>query len=49
MMEKVLKYWKEEYDWRAQEKVINQFPQYKTRIEGINVHFWRVKPQAPGQ
>ncbi|PRD33864.1 UNVERIFIED_CONTAM: Epoxide hydrolase 1 [Trichonephila clavipes] len=43
----VLKYWKNEYDWRKQEAELNRFPHFKTRIEGIDVHFIHVKPVLP--
>ncbi|KAF2707262.1 epoxide hydrolase-like protein [Pleomassaria siparia CBS 279.74] len=32
-------YWLNKYDWRAQEKDINSFPNYKTNIEDIDVHY----------
>ena len=32
-------YWLNQYDWRAQEKHINSFPNYKMQIEDIDVHF----------
>lgn len=32
-------YWLNQYDWRAQEKHINSFPNYKIKIEDIDVHF----------
>ncbi|KAF2017865.1 epoxide hydrolase-like protein [Aaosphaeria arxii CBS 175.79] len=32
-------YWLNKYDWRAQEKYINSFPNYTTEIEGLTVHF----------
>jgi microsomal epoxide hydrolase len=32
-------YWLNKYDWRAQEKHINSFPNYTMKIEEINVHF----------
>ena len=37
-------HWKEKYDWRKYESELNQFPQFVTQIEGIDVHFIRVKP-----
>ncbi|XP_055949754.1 epoxide hydrolase 1-like [Argiope bruennichi] len=40
----VLEYWRSQYDWRKQEAELNRFPQFKTRIEGINVHFLHIKP-----
>jgi len=32
-------YWRMKYDWREQERRLNQLPQFKTTIEGIDVHF----------
>lgn len=32
-------YWLNKYDWRAQEKYINSFPNYKIKIEDIDLHF----------
>jgi len=36
-------YWRESYDWRAQEARLNAFPQYTTTIDGQNVHFLHVR------
>ncbi|UII32568.1 epoxide hydrolase [Fulvivirga ulvae] len=36
-------YWQNEYDWRKHEAEINQFPQYKTDIEGVTIHFIHIK------
>jgi microsomal epoxide hydrolase len=32
-------HWLNKYDWRAQEKHINSFPNYKMQIEDVDVHF----------
>ena len=32
-------YWLEEFDWRAQERRLNEFDQYKTVIDGLDIHF----------
>ncbi|RDD36686.1 Epoxide hydrolase 1 [Trichoplax sp. H2] len=32
-------YWQNHYNWRNHELTINNFNHYKTRIQGINVHF----------
>ncbi|CAH2058420.1 unnamed protein product, partial [Iphiclides podalirius] len=39
-----LRYWAEEYPFSAREQFLNQFPHYKTNIQGLDVHFIRVKP-----
>jgi pimeloyl-ACP methyl ester carboxylesterase len=31
--------WKTSYDWRAEERRLNAFPQFKTEIDGLDVHF----------
>jgi epoxide hydrolase len=33
------RYWLEHYDWRATEARLNQFPQYRTEIDGLGIHF----------
>ncbi|CAL8394788.1 unnamed protein product [Gadus morhua 'NCC'] len=43
---KVVSYWRRDYDWRRQVDKINQYPHYKTTIEGIDVHYVHVKPQS---
>lgn len=47
VMKNVTQYWKNTYDWRKHERTINSFPQFKTKIEGIDVHFMHVKPKNP--
>jgi len=37
-------YWSQSYDWATQEKLINSFPQYKTRIDGLDIHFLHIIP-----
>ncbi len=54
-LKKVVEHWLLAFDWRAQEEQLNQFPQFKTEIEGFDVHFIRVLPavktvqQPPGE
>lgn len=36
-------YWISDYDWRTQEKVFNQYPQYKCNIDGVDIHFFHIK------
>ena len=35
----MLAYWRDEFDWRAQEAMLNQFDQYRTMIDGLDIHF----------
>ena len=32
-------YWLREYDWRRREAHFNNFPQFTTRIDGLDIHF----------
>ncbi len=32
-------YWRDQYDWREQERRLNEFKQYKVGIGGINLHY----------
>jgi pimeloyl-ACP methyl ester carboxylesterase len=40
-------YWEQEYDWRAQEAMLNQYPQFLTTIDGVDVHFLHVRSPEP--
>jgi Epoxide hydrolase N terminus len=35
----IVEYWRDKYDWRAQEKRFNQFDQFKTTIDGVEIYF----------
>uniref|UniRef100_A0A8D8UQM9 microsomal epoxide hydrolase n=1 Tax=Cacopsylla melanoneura TaxID=428564 RepID=A0A8D8UQM9_9HEMI len=45
----VLDYWANNYNWRKFETALNKFPQFKTQISGLNIHFIRVTPKVPAQ
>jgi pimeloyl-ACP methyl ester carboxylesterase len=36
-------YWRDKYDWRRFETRINAFPQYRTQIDGLGIHFIHVR------
>nr|WP_062340055.1 epoxide hydrolase [Herbidospora sakaeratensis] len=41
-------YWADGFDWRAQEKALNEHPQFVTTIDGQDVHFLHVRSPEPG-
>ena len=41
--QEVASYWLEKYDWRAREALLNSFPQFKTEIDGLGIHFIHVQ------
>ncbi|XP_039739232.1 epoxide hydrolase 1 [Pteropus medius] len=43
-LKKILSYWRNGFDWRKQVEVLNRYPHFKTKIEGLDIHFIHVKP-----
>jgi pimeloyl-ACP methyl ester carboxylesterase len=37
------RYWATDYDWRKAEAKLNALPQFKTQIDGVDIHFIHVK------
>ncbi|XP_068624204.1 juvenile hormone epoxide hydrolase-like [Battus philenor] len=42
--ERWLRYWAKKYPFEEREKFLNRFQQYKTNIQGLDIHFLWVKP-----
>lgn len=42
-LKELVNYWQSKYDWRKQEAMLNQFPQYTTVIDSVTIHFIYVK------
>ncbi|MFZ4406250.1 MAG: epoxide hydrolase family protein [Paracraurococcus sp.] len=40
-------YWRDGFDWRAQEAALNAFPQYKVPLHGIDLHYLHVPGKGP--
>jgi pimeloyl-ACP methyl ester carboxylesterase len=40
-------YWRNGFDWRAQERAINAVAQFRTSIDGIPIHFVHVRGKGP--
>lgn len=43
----LITYWRDGFDWRAQEARLNAFPQYRVPLHGIDVHFLHVPGEGP--
>ena len=39
----LVRYWGTEYDWRKGEAKLNAFPQFMTKIDGLDIHFIHVR------
>src|ERR1051325_7715188 len=42
-MRTIVDYWRSGYDWRKCEAELSQWPQFKTRLDGLDVHFIHVR------
>lgn len=43
----LVEYWRDRFDWRAQEARLNAFPQFKVPLNGIDLHFLHVEGKGP--
>ncbi|XP_011495330.1 PREDICTED: juvenile hormone epoxide hydrolase 2-like [Ceratosolen solmsi marchali] len=43
----IIDFWLNKYDFRKREDHLNRYPQFLTNIQGLDIHFVRVKPQVP--
>ncbi|XP_025831993.1 juvenile hormone epoxide hydrolase 2 [Agrilus planipennis] len=46
LLKNIIDFWKDEYNWREREIYLNQFPQFKTNIQGLDIHYLHVKPTS---
>src|SRR5262245_41800129 len=43
----LVEYWRDRFEWRAQERRLNQFSQFKTKIDGLDIHFIHQRSKNP--
>lgn len=46
-MKSLIDYWRNGYNWRKQEAVLNRLPQYRVALDGLNIHFAHVRGEGP--
>ena len=46
-VQQLARYWTTQYDWRKVEARLNALPQYKTTIDGVDIHFIHVRSKHP--
>ena len=46
-LEQLIAYWRDEFDWRAQEAKLNQFSHYRGEVGGTQLHFIHERGQGP--
>jgi pimeloyl-ACP methyl ester carboxylesterase len=42
-LKELTEYWLNDFDWKKQEETLNRLPQFRTEIDGLNIHFIYVK------
>lgn len=42
-MKGLIDYWLNDFDWRAQETTLNQFPHFRATVDGIGIHFIHIR------
>jgi pimeloyl-ACP methyl ester carboxylesterase len=46
-LQELVRYWGTDYDWRKVESKLNALPQFKTHIDGLDIHFIHVRSRHP--
>ncbi len=46
-LQDLVSYWGTKYDWRKGEAKLNAFPQFTTKVDGVNIHFFHVRSKHP--
>ncbi|MCU1459085.1 MAG: Epoxide hydrolase domain protein [Actinomycetia bacterium] len=46
-MQELCAYWADGYDWRARETGLNRYPQFRTTIDGLGIHFFHERSPHP--
>jgi pimeloyl-ACP methyl ester carboxylesterase len=42
-MQALVTYWRDDYDWRPIERQLNEWGQYRTRIDGLGIYFLHIR------
>jgi pimeloyl-ACP methyl ester carboxylesterase len=46
-MRQIVDYWRTQFDWRAQERFINSFANFRTEVDGLGIHFVHERGRGP--
>jgi pimeloyl-ACP methyl ester carboxylesterase len=46
-LQALVRYWGTNYDWRKAEAKLNSYPQFMTKIDGVDIHFIHVRSRHP--
>lgn len=48
-LKSLVDYWRNGYGWRAVERLMNYFANFKTAVNGVDIHFIHEKGKGPKQ
>ncbi|XP_043492467.1 juvenile hormone epoxide hydrolase 2-like, partial [Polistes fuscatus] len=43
-LKNIIEYWRTKYNWNERQALLNKYPQFVTNIQGLDIHFYHVKP-----
>ena len=46
-LKELVEYWRKDFNWKAQERLLNSFPQFKANVNGLGIHFIHQKGKGP--
>lgn len=46
-LKELVAYWRDRFDWRAEERKLNRFDQFTTMIDGLKIHFIHQRSKHP--
>ena len=46
-LRELVDYWRTGYDWRAQERALNEFDHFRATVDGLGVHFIHARGKGP--
>ena len=46
-IKELVEYWHTRFDWRAQERMLNALPHFRTQVDGLGIHFVHVRGKGP--
>ena len=46
-LKELVEYWRTKFDWRAQEAKLNAFNHFKSKVDGLDIHFIHEKGKGP--
>ena len=46
-LRELVEYWRTGYDWRAQERALNEFDHFRATVDGLGVHFIHARGKGP--